>query len=212
MSKENQKTSFVIDTSTFMSNELEIKGDNLDEKINFLLDYMEEAQQEKDFKFYMPSTTKEELIEILRKRGDTSEDTVKRVKTTVIRKNPEKFDIKVSGQMLRNFVGEVRERVDKGLRVSEKAVKELENMDEEPEKEYYTKSDVVISDLRDKYKSTMRKEIMDSKEDIDLVLLAKDTNSFVVSEDRGVLNWADEMGLKIVKGRDFANYLESELD
>lgn len=194
---------FVLDTSLFLANQIREDEDSLNEAVERLLDSMNETNLE----FYMPPTTFEELLDIL--EGSVKPENMKELKTTITRQSPSRYEVDIPGEMLYKFIGEMRERVDKGLRLSEKAVrKDLDEIDD-PEHEHYTKTDVVVSNLRDNYKEKMRKGTIDSKEDIDLLLLAREIEASIVTEDQGVINWCEDLGVSYIKGRDFPDFLES---
>lgn len=210
MTEEISRKDYVLDTSLFLSQHIRQDGDSVEQAVERLVDSIEEASRELGVTCYMPPSTHEELVDIL--EGTVSEKTIDRVNAWISVRSPSRYEVKVPGEVVSKFIEEMRERVNKGLRLSEKALRELEEMEEEPDNEYYTQSDVVISDLRDKYKEAMRKEILDSKEDLDLLLLAKELDAGVVTEDRGVLSWAEDFGLRYVKGREFPTVLDQYLD
>ncbi|MFO7793428.1 MAG: RNA ligase partner protein [Candidatus Nanohaloarchaea archaeon] len=194
---------FVLDTSLFLANQIREDEDSLNEAVERLLDSMNDSSLD----LYMPPTTFEELLDIL--EGSVEPENMKELKTTITRKSPSRYEVDIPGEMLYRFIGEMRERVDKGLRLSEKAVrKDLDEIDD-PEHEHYTKTDVVVSNLRDNYKEKMRKGTIDSKEDIDLLLLAREIEASIVTEDQGVINWCEDLGVSYIKGRDFPDFLES---
>lgn len=194
---------FVLDTSLFLANQVREDGDSLDDAVERLLESMNNSGLE----LYMPPTTFEELLEIL--EGSVEPENMKELKAVITRKSPSRYEVDIPGEMLYKFIGEMRERVDKGLRLSEKAVrKDLDEIDD-PEHEHYSKTDIVVSNLRDNYKEKMRKGTIDSKEDIDLLLLAREIEASIVTEDQGVINWCEDLGVSYVKGRDFPDFLEN---
>lgn len=57
----------------------------------------------------------------------------------------------------------------------------------------------------------LRTGIVDSAEDFDVVILAKEVDAVIVSEDQGIANMAGELGLEVFSGADFAAlFTESE--
>jgi hypothetical protein len=74
-----------------------------------------------------------------------------------------------------------------------------------------TEVDKVISDLREEYRGTLRQGVLDSREDFDLLILARELDAGVVTEDRGIINWADDFGLRYLRGREFPSLLEDYL-
>ena len=194
---------FVLDTSLFLANQIREDEDRLNDAVERLLDSMNDS----GLKFYMPPTTFEELLDIL--EGSVEPENMKELKAVITRQSPSRYEVDIPGEMLYKFIGEMRERVDKGLRLSEKAVrKDLDEIDE-PEHEHYSKTDVVVSNLRDNYKEKMRKGTIDSKEDIDLLLLAREIEASIITEDQGVINWCEDLGVSYIKGRDFPDFLET---
>jgi len=71
---------------------------------------------------------------------------------------------------------------------------------------------VVITGLREKYRMALREGILDSKEDLDVLLLAKELNATVVSADEGIRKWAERIGLKYVEANKFSILLEEFLE
>jgi hypothetical protein len=61
--------------------------------------------------------------------------------------------------------------------------------------------------------------VLDSREDFDLLILARELDGVVVTEDtrrrrhrgHGDLNWAEDFGLRYLRGRDFPPLLDEYL-
>ncbi len=92
-----------------------------------------------------------------------------------------------------NFVGEMRDRINRGLRVSEKAVREFNDKDN------------AIRYLRENYRRVMREGIVDSKEDIDTILLAIEQKAILSTADEGQIKLAMELGIEIIEPKNFYN-------
>ncbi|MEO0209468.1 MAG: RNA ligase partner protein [candidate division WOR-3 bacterium] len=108
-------------------------------------------------------------------------------------KSPNKYKIKIPGIILYNFVGEMRDRINRGLRVSEKAVREFNDKDN------------AIRYLRENYRRVMREGIVDSKEDIDTILLAIEQKAILSTADEGQIKLAMELGIEIIEPKNFYN-------
>lgn len=206
---EGLEKRYVLDTSAFLTNYIR-DDESLGSAVRGLLETLEQATREEGIEFYMPPSTFSELREILRS-SDVDEETVDELEAWITKKSPSRYEVSVPGEVVAEFIEDMRERVNKGLRDSEKAIREVEET-EEPEKEHYTSEDVVISDLRDKYKETMRKGILDSREDLDMLLLSREMEATLVTEDKGVINWAEDFGVSYVKGRNLPNVLDQYLE
>jgi len=206
------KQRFVIDTSVFITEEIREDDESVNEAVNRLLDLIAEAKLGLDISCYMPPSIYEELRLMLEDR-DVDDEVFSKLNTWIIKKNPARYEVMIPADIVYEFIDEMSDRVDRGLRVSEKAVRKAEESraEEVEEHEYMTHVDQVISDLRDEYRSTLRQGVLDSREDFDLLILARELDAGVVTEDQGIITWAEDFGLRYLQGRDFPTLLEEYL-
>jgi len=206
------KQRFVLDTSTFLTSEIRREDEDVAAAVDRLLELIAEAKLSLNISCYIPPSVAVELEQMLRNR-DVPEETCTKLNTWLIKKNPARFEVMIPAEIVYGFIDEMSGRVDRGLRVSEKAVRKAEESREEPleEGEYMTEIDQVISDLRSEYRRTLRRGVLDSREDFDLLVLARELEAGVVTEDTGIINWAEDFGLRYLKGRDFPGLLEQYL-
>ncbi|MFQ3294587.1 MAG: RNA ligase partner protein [Halobacteriales archaeon] len=206
------KQRFVLDTSVFLTEEIRREDEDIGEAADRLLDLVAEAKLELNISCYMPPSIHDELTTILDER-DVPEDVYSKLNTWVIRKNPDRFEVRIPAVIVYHFIEEMSDRVNRGLRVSEKAVRKAEESHDETldQHDHMTEVDKVISDLREEYRGTLRQGVLDSREDFDLLILARELEAGVVTEDRGIINWADDFGLRYLRGREFPSLLEDYL-
>jgi len=209
MSDQGLENKYVLDTSAFLTNYIR-DDESLESAVKGLLETIEQATREENIEFYMPPSTFAELRKILNS-NDVDDEVIDSLEAWVTKKSPSRYEISVPGEVVAKFIEDMRDRVNKGLRDAEKAIREVEET-EEPDKKHYTSEDVVVSDLRDKYKETMRKGILDSREDLDMLLLSREIDATLVTEDKGVINWAEDFGVSYIKGRKLPQVLEKYLD
>ena len=208
------KQRFVLDTSLFLTEEIRHEGESLDEAIDRLLDLIAAARLELDISCHMPPSIHSELTTILDDRP-VSEETRGKLNTWVVRKHPDRYAVSIPADVVYRFVDEMSDRVDRGLRVSEEAVRRAETAADEPvgDHPHKTEVDAVISNLRDRYRRALRQGVLDSREDFDLLVLARDLDAGVVTEDTGIIAWTEAFGLRYLRGGDFPallyNYLEA---
>ena len=206
------KQRFVIDTSAVLTDEIRRGDEGLDEAADRLFDLIAEAKLGLNISCYMPPSIYEELRLMLDNR-DVGDEVYSKLNTWIIKKNPARFEVMIPAEIVYQFIDEMSDRVDRGLRVSEKAVRKAEEprAKDVEEHEYMSEVDAVISDLRDEYRKTLRQGVLDSREDFDLLILARELDAGVVTEDQGIINWAEDFGLRYLKGRDFPRLLEEYL-
>jgi len=212
MAERPLKQRFVLDTSVFITPEIREDDEDIEEAVDRLLDLVAEAKLEHNISCYMPPSINDELTTMLEDR-DVSDETIAKLNTWVITKSPAQYELMIPAEIVYGFIDEMSERVNRGLRVSEKAVRKAEQSRDDPAtgNEHMSEVDQVISDLRDEYRRALRQGVLDSREDFDLLILARELEAGVVTEDTGIINWAEDFGLRYLRGRSFPSLLEEYL-
>ena len=209
---------FVLDTSLFLTEEIRDDDEDLEAAVLRLLDLVSTARLELNISCYVPPSIHDELSAILHNR-DVSDEVFSRLDTWVVRKSPDRCGVTIPANIVYEFIDEMSDRVNRGLRVAEEALREVEQLDpeelagdvEDQPTEYVTEADRVLSNMRDKYRQALRRGVLDSREDFDLLVLARELDAGVVTEDRGIISWADEFGLRYLRGGQFPTLLEEYL-
>ncbi|ELZ01708.1 RNA ligase partner protein [Natrialba asiatica] len=206
------KQRFVLDTSLFLTEEIRQDDESLESAILRLLELIANARLNLGISCYVPPTIHDELTTILADR-EVDDAVFSRLNTWIIRKHPDRYAVTIPAHVVYSFVDEMSGRVDRGLRVSETAVRRAETATDEtvPEHDHKTETDAIISDLREKYRNAMRTGVLDSREDFDLLILARELDAGVVTEDTGIIDWTEDFGLRYIRGREFPDLLEQYL-
>ena len=144
--------------------------------------------------FYMPPSIFKELLNFVEIDKIPVE-----LQVRICQKAPRRYELTVPAFLLYELIEDVRHRIDKGLRVAEQAVRKT-TREKTPE---------AISDLRRKYRVALREGIIDSKEDVDLILLARELSAVVVSADAGIMTWADKLGIRYIESRNLRSVIDS---
>jgi uncharacterized protein len=146
--------------------------------------------------FYMPGSVYEELGNIKDLSGVAADfESVVRIRS------PRKHELTIPGALLYELIEEVRYRIDRGLRIAEDAAKEAARAASDPGQ--------LINKLRGRYREALRQGILDSKEDVDVLLLSFELEAAVVCADEGLRKWADKVGIEIVHPHNFRHILET---
>jgi len=189
-----KKEKVVLDTSLFVNPE--VRADFGKTPTEAVEGFLSLAVQISTLEFYMPSSTFKELLNFL----DT--DKISGDLFTILQqKPPSRLELNCPAMLLYEFIEEMRERVNKGLRFAEKAVRNAANGDEKE----------TIQSLRRNYRDALREGILDSKEDVDLIFLAKELDALLVTVDNGVIKWAEKLGVKWLLPSRFKDYLLSAI-
>ena len=172
----------VLDTSVFVG---QFFGKSSTESFNNFF-----SIAAKGYSFYMPPSVFEELKRFV------EESQINRITLKKLRiKAPKKHELKIPAYLLYELIGDVRKRINKGLRIAENAVRSDGKIDD------------IIKSLRTSYREAMREGIIDSKEDVDLLLLARELKAILVTADKGLTNWAQELGIPTLEPEEFKDRL-----
>lgn len=151
------------------------------------------AELEGDVSVYLPTSVYDEL-----KRMLSDLKVPPRARSVLKVKSPKKYELYIPAFLMYDFIEELRNRINKGLRIAEEAVKALS----------YRKPEEVLKSLRRRYREVLREGIVDSKEDLELILLGLELDGIILSADRGVLRMADSLGLRFWEPKEIKETLE----
>ncbi len=176
---------FVIDTSLFVNPASRNKfGKTPDAAVKAFVKKIKNI----DADFYIPPMIFKEIKTFIK------EKTADSLELCVKKKAPNMHAIYLPAAVFDDFVDDVRTRMSKGLRLAEEFAR-----DNRPDNE------VKLRKLREKYRSALRTGILDSREDFELLLLAKEIEATIVTSDEGVKKFADSIGCeRLDAGRFYA--------
>lgn len=190
---DERKGRVVLDTSLFVNPAVrDSLGATPSKALNV---FLELASRTPGLEFYMPPSIFEELQNFV----DASEISGELLVHLNI-KSPKRHELSTPAILLYELVEELRERVNRGLRTAEKAVRS-----DSPTNE-------TIQDLRRKYREALREGIIDSSEDVDLILLAMELDALLVSADQGVVRWADKLGVRWLVPEKFRDFMDASAE
>ena len=188
-----QYLKFVLDTSIFTNPQLYKKFSNdIIDAAEDLLYLMEHSGAE----FYMPLSVYDELQKMVKLNG-----LIPKFELVIRLRNPRKYNLLIPAEFVYDFISDLRNRINKGLRVAEEHVRNAQGKSRENLGE-------VIRSLREKYREALRQGILDSKEDVEVILLAYELDAILVSADEGIRKWAKELGIKLISPEYFKEILE----
>ncbi len=182
----------VLDTSLFVNPD--VKNSLGRTPTEALETFLFMAAQIHILEFYMPPSTFQELLSFVEKDRISGD-----LLLFLRQKPPKKHELRCPAYLLYELIEEIRDRVNRGLRVAESAVRSTEKK----------KIDEVIQDMRKKYREALREGIIDSKEDVDLLLLAMELDALLVTADQGLIKWAEKFGIRWLIPEKFGEYLSS---
>ena len=174
---------FVLDTSVFTNPHVFGQfGEDPQEGLQTFLRLAQRCPAE----FYMPLSVYEEFRTMRELDAMLAGD----LETEIWVRSPRRFSLNIPSDILYEFIHEVRSRIDRGLRIAEEHTKEAgASATMRPE---------LITQLRERYREAMRKGLVDSREDVDAVLLAMELDAELATADDGMRKMGNRMGVKLV--------------
>ena len=189
MSKE--KIYVVLDTNIFVNpDSRHFFGSDPKAAFNAFLDLVEKSDRVKSF---MPPSVFEELSKFI------GLENIPRKSILIDKKPPSKYELTIPSLFFYEFIEEIRNRINKGLRVAEKHVRKMLKDCEEAD---------IVKSLREEYRIALREGVVDSKEDCDLLLLAKELNAYLATSDNGLIEWASKLGINCISAGELKAFLE----
>lgn len=177
----------VLDTSIFVNPDSRICfGKSSGEALSNFLDRL---APKKHINCYIPPSVYEELSKFIDKLPSMEKSVL------INKKPPASYQTPVPAMLVYELIEETRLRTNKGLRIAEKYTRKglaapIPNKDE--------RNEDMIKNLRQEYRVALREGIIDSKEDFDLVLLAKEINAYLATSDAGLAKWAQKLGITCI--------------
>lgn len=148
-----------------------------------LINFLERLKNKKDIRCYIPPSVYEELMKFM--------ETEITLKETILihKKPPSSYSARIPALFFYEFVEEMRLRINKGLRIAEKYTRKECGKENEGE---------IIKNLREEFRAGVREGVVDSKEDVDLIILAHETKACLATSDNGLIKWAHKLGIRCI--------------
>ncbi|MDI6724237.1 MAG: RNA ligase partner protein [Methanobacterium sp.] len=213
------KQRFVLDTTAFTDNQLreEYGEGELIKTVDVLVDLIAESRIKLNMSCHMPPITYKEFINYMG-RYECPESILVKAETWIVKKTPNRYDTKIPSEIFYEYVHDMRERMNKGMRISENAIWEaaVESMVRLSRGEAKAEIEMeiignAIKDFRKRYRAALRKGTLDSAPDLDVLLLAKELGAGVVAADEGIRVWAERLGLRFLSAKSFPKMLNEYL-
>jgi len=181
----------ILDTSIFVNPDSRTYFGNTPKEA--FSNFLDQLKDKKQINCYIPPSVYEELAKFIDKFPPTQ-------KTILINKKPpSSYQTPVPAMLVYEFIEEMRIRINKGLRIAEKYTRKGLTSPVPAEKE---RNENLIKRLREEYRTALREGVIDSKEDFDLVLLAKELNAYLATSDLGLVKWAQKLGISCINAQE----------
>ena len=219
------KQRFVLDTTAITDSGLRVREgyETLCESAQEILDLIAKARLKFEISCYIPYPTVYGELTSFLKRYECSEEVFVKLDTWLVKKTPNRYEVKIPAAIFYEYVLTMREKINRGRKLAEEYIWESSAITSSiisksdtgnatsKKEEIQREIGSLISRFRDKYKTTLRQGILDSSPDLDVLLLAKELEAGVVSSDAGIRKWSERMGLRYVEASKFPRMLKEYL-
>ena len=208
---------FVLDTTAFTDTKLVHRlGGSIIDVVNRLAELISIGRLRLNISCYMPPSTFNELKNFLLENKCSLRD-IDQVEAWIVRKAPNRSSVLLNAQVIYDYVSDVRDRLDQGMSIVQRAIKESAK---KTEKNILDGTGLKLTDIEkeltktfgEKYRQKMRRGVLDSLPDIDTLILAKELGAGVVSADTGIKAWSERMGIRFVEANFFPQIILTYLE
>jgi uncharacterized protein len=185
---------YILDTNLFFNMQAGLNfGNTTDEVIKNM------TLCGKKVKLFMPPKIVDEFLSFFENK---EQEHIKKLLAEITVKSPVIESFAFPASIFYTLVDDIRNRSYRGLRAGEEeieqAAKALMTAGELSKIDFQKRVGQQIKGFRDRYRQATRVGFLDSVADLDIIVLAKETNGTVVSTDEGLLKWSRLFGVKEV--------------
>lgn len=205
--------SFILDTNLFFNIGAGLEmGKTTEEIVVRLTGTIKKLKKNKQASFYMPPRIVNEFLSFFE---DKNQEFIKFFLSSVDIKSPNSSFVNFSSQIFYRLVEDIRNRSYRGLTIAEEEIVKTGEMmigqKVESKKDFQITIGKFIKGFRDRYRNATRTGFLDSVADLDLIVLSKEVDGFLVTSDEGVLSWGRVFGIKEMPSSVFQKRLEDLL-
>lgn len=204
---------FILDTNLFFNIGAGLgMGKTTEEIVVNLTEIIKKLKKNSKASFYMPPRIVDEFLSFFENKEQVF---IKDFLSTVNVQSPNASKIDFSSNIFYKLVEDIRNRSYRGLNIAEEEIVRAGEMTSnkkfESKKDFQIAIGKFIKNFRDRYRNATRTGFLDSVADLDLIVLSKEVDGFLVTSDEGVLTWGRTFGIKEMPASIFQKRLEDLL-
>ena len=204
---------YILDTNLFFNMEEGIGlGERTEQVTKNITAAAKKLKDQGKGEFYMPPKIVEEYLSFFEDKGQPF---IKGFFSQITIKSPDIRRIQINGDVFYRLIEDIRERSYRGLRVGEEEIVEAARLvigkGELNKKDFQIAIGKAVKSFRERYRQATRVGFLDSLADLDLIILAKETDGFLVSADEGVIKWSMVFGAKDMSAQVFGAKMKEHL-
>ena len=204
---------FILDTNLFFNIGAGLEmGKTTEAIVVKLTEIIKKFKKNQRANFYMPPRIVDEFLSFFE---DKNQEFIKNFLSVINIKSPSPSNIDFSSQIFYRLVEDIRNRSYRGLSIAEEEIvragEAMIGKKTESKKDFQIAIGKFIKNFRDRYRNATRTGFLDSVADLDLIVLSKEIDGFLVTSDEGVLSWGRIFGIREMPSSVFQKRLEDLL-
>ena len=189
---------YILDANLFFNMEGGLGlGEKTEAVVKKLTDMVNKLKTAKKAEFYMPPRVVDEFLSFFENK---EQQFLKDFLSVITVKSPDVSKMTFPAQVFYELVGDIRQRSYRGLNIGEeeieKAGKIMAGKNNLSTKDFQIQIGSVVKKFRERYRQATRFGFLDSVADLDLIVLAKELDGFLISTDEGVIRWGRLFAVK----------------
>ncbi len=189
---------YILDTNLFFNMEAGLGfGQKTEEVVKNITQKAKSLKSANRAQFMMPPRAVDEFLSFFE---DKNQPFIKDFLSAIIIKSPDINNVCFPATVFYRLVDDIRQRSIRGLSIGEEEIKNagrtMQGVGGLSKQEFEIKIGAVIKTFRDRYRNATRTKFLDSVTDLDLIVLAKEQNGYLVTSDEGVTYWGRLFGVK----------------
>jgi RNA ligase partner protein len=189
---------FILDTNLFFNMEIDFGFEKKTEAVVVgLTKLIKKSKKRNKAEFYLPPRVIDEFLSFF---TDKNQLFIKDFLSIVTVKSPNYERILLPSDIFLRLVSDVRQRAYRGATIAEEEMINVARLmigkQPKEKKDFEIEIGEAVRRFRERYRHATRFGFLDSAADLDLIILAKEADGFLVSSDEGVVNWGRVFGVK----------------
>jgi len=205
---------YILDTNIFFNMESGFGlGNKTEDVVKKVTELANKLKKQKKAEFFMPPRAVEEFLGFFENK---EEPFLRAFLSAIIVKAPETSSVNFPAAVFYQLVADIRQRSYRGLNIGEEEIentaRKTQGKEAPDKKSFQIGVGQHIKTFRERYRNATRVGFLDSVADLDLIVLSKEQDGFLITTDEGVLRWGRTFGVKEMPAVAWVKRLEETLD
>ena len=189
---------YILDANLFFNMEAGLGlGEKTEGVVKKLTEMVNKLKAAKKAEFFMPPRVVDEFLSFF---DNKEQQFLKNFLSVITVKSSDVAKAEFPAQVFYELVADIRQRSYRGLNIGEeeieKAGRVMLGKNNLSTKDFQIQIGSVVKKFRERYRQATRFGFLDSVADLDLIVLTKELDGFLISTDEGVIRWGRLFGVK----------------